>query len=173
VLFETNEKDQSGQIFKGYFIINRKDYAVVEYTLSVIDDLEKIPYQNLSFSSWKCRTTKWKKFIQFTKDAKSNKYYPSNVKLDNEVEIVVYKNPEKPIYYDFTMDFFVTNSPTKERVNSNFATDKDIFRMKFPYSKDFWANQNQLPLTNELELFLKSVFEKKDKTEEFEVIGNF
>jgi len=67
----------------------------------------------------------------------------------------------------------VTNSQTKEKVNSNFATDKDIFKAKFPYSKDFWNDQNQLPLTNELEVFLKSVFEKKDKTEEFEVIGNF
>lgn len=173
VLFETKEKDQSGQIWKGYFIINRKDYAVVEYTLSLIDDPEKIPYNKLAFSRGEYRTTKWEKFTQFTKDAISNKYYVSNLKLDNQVEILVYKKSEKPFYYDFNMDFFVTNRPTTAKVNSNFAIDKDIFKAKFPYSKDFWINQNQLPLTKELEMFLKSVFENKDKPKEFEVIGNF
>lgn len=173
ILFETNEKDQSGQIWKGYFIINRKDLAIVEYTLSLIDDPEKVPYKKLPFSRGEYRTTKWQKFAQFTKDAKSNKYYLSNIKLDNQVEIVVYNNSEKPFYYDFTMDFFVTNSPTNEKVISNFATDKDVFRARFPYSEDFWSNQNQLPLTKELELFLKSVIEKKNMTKEFQVIGNF
>lgn len=173
ILFETNEKDQSGQIWKGYFIINRKDLAIVEYTLSLIDDPEKVPYKKLPSSRGEYRTTKWQKFAQFTKDAKSNKYYLSNIKLDNQVEIVVYNNSEKPFYYDFTMDFFVTNSPTNEKVISNFATDKDVFRARFPYSEDFWSNQNQLPLTKELELFLKSVIEKKNMTKEFQVIGNF
>ncbi len=111
--------------------------------------------------------------VQFTKDVTSNKYYPSKLQLDNQVEIVVYNKSEKPFYYDFTMDFFVTNSPTNEKVNSNFATDKDIFKAKFQYSQDFWNNQNQLPLTKELELFLKSVFEKKENTKEFEIISNF
>jgi hypothetical protein len=173
VLFETNEKDQSGQIWKGYFIINRKDYAVVEFMISIIDDPEKMPYKKLPFFLGKYRSSKWEKFVQFTKDATSNKYYASNAKLYGQVEVFVDKKTEKPLYYDFSMDYFTTNSPTNAKVNSNFATDKDIFKAKFPYSKDFWENQNQLPLTKELELFLKSVAEKKDKTKEYEIIGNF
>jgi hypothetical protein len=171
IVFESNEKDQSGQIQRGYFIINRNDYAIVEYTLSLIDDPEKVPYKNLSRGKY--RTTKLNKFVQYTKDTKSNKYYKSKLKLDNQVDITVYKISEDPFYFDFTMDFFATNSPSNEKINSNFATDKDIFRAKFPYSQDFWNNQNQLPLTKELEEFLKSVNEKKDKTKEFEVISNF
>lgn len=173
LLFETNTKDQLGQIWKGYIIINRKDYAIVEYNLSIIDDPEKMPFSKLSYSKGKYRTIKWEKFVQFTKDATSNKYYPSNLKLDNQMEVIIYKKSENPICYDFDMDFFVTNHPTNEKIKPNFATDKDVFRAKFPYSEEFWDNQNQLPLTKELELFLKSVADKKDKTKEYEVIGNF
>lgn len=171
ILFESKEKDQSGQIPRGFFIINRKDYAIVEYTLSTIDDPEKVPYKN--HFRGKYRTTKLNTFVQYTKDTKSNKYYQSNLKLDNQVDIIVNKISENPFYFDFTMDFFVTNTPSNEKINSNFATNKDIFRAEFPYSKVFWESQNQLPLTTELELFLKSVSENKDKTKEFEVIGNF
>nr|WP_315157103.1 hypothetical protein [uncultured Flavobacterium sp.] len=171
ILFESNKKDKSGQIQKGYFIINRKDYAIVEYNLSTIDDPEKVPYKNLFRGKY--RTIKLNTFVQYTKDTKSNKYYQSNLKLDNQVEIIVYKISENPFYFDFTMDFFVTNSPSNEKINSNFATNKDIFKAKFPYSQDFWNNQNQLPLTKELEEFLKSVNEKKDKTKEYEIISNF
>ena len=171
ILFESNEKDKSGQIQRGYFIINRKDYAIVEYNLSTIDDPENVPYKNLFRGKY--RTIKLNTFVQYTKDTKSNKYYQSNLKLDNQVEIIVYKISENPFYFDFTMDFFVTNTPSNEKINSNFSTNKDVFKAKFPYSKDFWDNQNQLPLTKELEMFLKSVFEKKDKTKEYEIISNF
>jgi len=171
ILFESNEKDESGQIKRGYFIINRKDYAIVEYSISYIENPENVPYRNVSRGKY--RTTNLEKFVQFTKDSKSNKYYQSNIKIDNQVDIIVNKISENPFYFDFTMDFFVTNNPSNEKINSNFATSKDIFRAKFPYSKDFWNNQNQLPLTKELERFLKSVDEKKDKTKEFEIISNF
>ncbi|KDN55195.1 hypothetical protein [Flavobacterium seoulense] len=169
IAFRTNEKVKSGQIWTGYFIVNRKDYAVVEYSLTLIDDPEKIPYKKILLSKQEYRTTKWTKFTQFTKDEKSNRYYPSNIKIDNQVEILA----NKKIYYDFTMDFFATNSPTNEKINSNFLIHNDIFKAKFPYSKSFWSNQNQLPLTKELELFINSVADKKDKTKEFEIISNF
>jgi hypothetical protein len=171
IVFESNEKDQSGQIQKGYFIINRKDYAVVEYTQSFIDDPEKVPYKNLSRGKY--RTTKLDKFVQYTKDTKSNKYYQSNLKLDNQVDVIVYKISENPFNFDFSMDYFATNIPSNEKINANFSTSKDVFRAKFPYSQQFWNNQNQLPLTKELEEFLKSVNEKKDRTKEFEIISNF
>jgi hypothetical protein len=173
VLFEANEKNIVGQILKGYFIINRKDYAIVESAFSVIDDPEKIPYKNLPHSRGKFRTIKLNKLLQFKKDAASNKYYLSNTKFDTQMEIFINEISDNPFYYDFNTVLFTTNNPTNEKINSNFATDKDIFKAKFPYSKDFWNNQNQLPLTNELEMFLKSVNENKDKTKVYEVIGNF
>ncbi|MNG18882.1 hypothetical protein D3C84_1029860 [compost metagenome] len=71
------------------------------------------------------------------------------------------------------MYYFATNDPTNEIINSNFPVDKDIFKVKFPFSEKFWNNQNQLPLTNELEDFLKKVSENRDKKKEYEIIGNF
>lgn len=170
ILFETKEKDQAGQIWKGYFIINRNDYAIIEINIMSNNDLNELPYKKGLTASVKHRTIKWNKWIQFTKDKKSNKYYPSNLKMECRVEVMADK---RIFFYDNNIDYFVTNNPTNNKVNSNFSTDKDIFKAKFPYSKDFWDNQNQLPLTTTLELFLKSVAEKKDKTKEYEAIGNF
>jgi hypothetical protein len=167
------EKNNWGQIWKGYFIIHRSDYAVVEYSVTTVDNPETIPFGKLSLSSHQFRTTRYNCFVQYAKNATSNKYYTSNSKLEAQLEVLADKKIEKTFYYNLTMDFFVTNSLTSEKINSNFAVDKDIFKAKFPYSEAFWKNQNQLPLTKELETFLKNVSEKKDKTKEFEVIGNF
>jgi hypothetical protein len=76
-------------------------------------------------------------------------------------------------FYDYSTNFFVTNSFIADKADSNLSMDKDIFKVKFPYSEQFWASQNQLPLTNDLKDFLKRVSENKDKKKEFEVIGNF
>ncbi|MBA0884768.1 carboxypeptidase-like regulatory domain-containing protein [Flavobacterium undicola] len=170
ITFETKEKDHTGQIWSGYFIINRNDYAVVEYYIIPNNDLNKTPYQKGLISNVQFRTIKWNKCMKFSKDIATNKYYPINLKMECRVEIVTDK---KTFFYDNNIDYFVTNNPTNEKVNSNFSPDKDLFKAKFPYSKDFWKNQNQLPLTTELELFLKSIADKKDKTKEYEVIGNF
>jgi hypothetical protein len=146
---------------------------VVEYSVTTVDNPETIPFGKLSLSSHQFRTTRYNCFVQYAKNATSNKYYTSNSKLEAQLEVLADKKIEKTFYYNLTMDFFVTNSLTSEKINSNFAVDKDIFKAKFPYSEAFWKNQNQLPLTKELETFLKNVSEKKDKTKEFEVIGNF
>jgi hypothetical protein len=173
IIFEANEKDKLGQIEKGYFIIHRKDYAIIEFKVTFFDNPSTVPYKKLMLSSQQIRTTKYISFVQNAKDVASNKYYPSNVKLEAQVEVLADKKIEKTFYYNLIMDFFVTNSLTSEKINSNFAVDKDIFKAKFPYSDNFWKHQNQLPLTKELETFLKNVSEKKDKTKEFEIIGNF
>jgi hypothetical protein len=173
VLFETTEKDKFGQIWKGYMVIHKADYAIVEYDLKKFDNPEIIPFAKLLISGTRYRTTKYNRFVQFTKDNVSKKYYVSNSKLECQVEFFLNKKTDLPSYFNLTIDYFTTNSPTNKKIDANFPTDKDIFKAKFPYSQDFWNNQNQLPLTQELELFLKSVADKKDKTKEYEIIGNF
>jgi hypothetical protein len=173
ILFECKGKDSFGQIFKGYFIINRKDYAVVEHFISMYDNPEVGPYKKIFLSDAQYRTTKYERLVRYAKNNALNKYYLSSSKLNAQVEFLAGKRVEKTFYFNLKMDYFTTNAITNEKVESNFAVDKDVFKAKFPYSADFWNNQNQLPLTSELIEFLKRVSENKDKKKEFEIIGNF
>lgn len=173
ILFEAKEKNVQKQIQRGYFIININDFAIVEFFVSQYDNPEVLPFNKFTFTKSQFRTTKYERFFRQTKDSILNKYYVSISKLNAQVEVLVDGKSNNAFNFNVTMDYFNTKKITNERVNSNFAVDKDIFKAKFPYSADFWNNQNQLPLTNELKDFLKRVSENKDKKKQFEIIGNF
>jgi CarboxypepD_reg-like domain len=172
ISFQAKEKDGWGQTWNGYFIVNRKDYAVVEYFISAYDNPEVVPYKK-TFLGTRYRTAKYQRLIKVNKDKNTGKYYLNQSRLDAQVEGFADKRIGKAILYNLTMDYFTTAAPTNEPVNANFSVDKDIFKAKFDYSADFWDNQNQLPLTQELKNFLKRVAANKDKKKEYEVIGNF
>lgn len=173
ILFEAKEKNSWGQILKGYFIINKNDYTIVEHYISLYDDPDQIPYVKFTLSSTRYRNTKYERFVSYGKNEVLNKYYLKSSKLNTQLEVLRNKEDKKAVYIDFTMDYFITNAISYDKVESNFAVDKDIFKAKFPYSAEFWNNQNQLPLTTELKVFLKKVSQNKDKKKEFEIIGNF
>ncbi len=172
--FEVKEKSSWGQTTKGYYIINLKDYAIVESFISFLDAPNEIPYsQKMQLVGIHYKTTKIEKYCKFTKSNISGKYYRSYTRFIAELDMPSQKRNENARYYNLVMDYFTTTAPTNEPVNANFSVDKDIFKAKFDYSADFWDNQNQLPLTQELKNFLKRVAANKDKKKEFEVIGNF
>lgn len=173
ISFETKEKTDRGQTLKGYYIINRIDYAIVEYFISMYDNPEVVPIQKIMLSGMQYRTKKYDRFVQYVKNVSLNKYYLSNSKLDSEVEVLAGNKIDKTFLFKLSMDYFTTNSVFNEKIHSNFSVDKDIFKAKFPYSADYWDNQNQLPLTLELKSFLTTVMENKDKKKEYEIIGNF
>lgn len=173
ILFEAKEKNVEGQISTGYFIINRNDYAVVEFFITMRDNPEVVPYKKFTLSSVQYRTTKYEKLMKFSKNKTLKKYYLQLSKLTAKVEVIPATKGENAFSFKLNMDYFTTNGITNEKVEPNFATDKDVFKAKFPYSAEFWNNQNQLPLTTELKDFLKRVSINKDKKKEFEIIGNF
>lgn len=173
ILFEAKEKNVDGQISKGYFVINRNDYAILEFFIAMRDNPEAVPYKKFTFSSVQYRTTKYERLLRFSKNSTFNKYYLQMSKLIANVEVIPATKTENAFNFNLNMDYFTTNRIATEKVEPNFATDKDVFKAKFPYSAEFWNNQNQLPLTNELKDFLKRVSENKDKKKEFEIIGNF
>lgn len=168
--FESKKKNAEGVGVKGYLVINKNDLAIVELKMSSDIDTTLLPYSKVMLSKLKYRTTEWNRHIKFMKDLASSKYYLVSSKLDVKVEGVTDK---KSFFFDNSIDFFVTSAPRDEKIIPNFSTVKDLFKAKFIYSADFWKNQNQLPLTKELDTFLKLVADKKDKTKEYEVTGNF
>jgi len=146
ILFEAEGKNVQGQISSGYFIINRKDYAVVEFFLASYDNPEVVPYQKFKLSSTQYRTTKYERLIRYAKSSVLNKYYLNLSRLDAQVEVLADKKSEKTFYFNLTMDYFITNSITNEKVESNFAVDKDVFKAKFPYSAGFFEQSKSIAL---------------------------
>lgn len=173
ILFNSKNKNIDGQKLYGYLIANKKDYAITQYFVSFYDEPDNGSYKKTFFARHKYRTTKYQKTINFSKNTITGKYYLNNEKLVAQLEILADKKIAKTFYYDLVIDYFVTKSFTNETVNSNFATDIDIFKAKFTYSEDFWKTQNQLPLTSEIQLFINKATQNKENKKDFEVIGNF
>lgn len=170
ISFIKKEMNAMAQKTSGYFIINKSDYAILETYFDFYDNIDGIPFQEESNVEY--RTTSFKRVSNYKKSSSTNKYYLSNANSDIRIEVGGKRIKEK-VFYDYTTNFFVANPFIFDKANSNLSMDKDIFKVKFPYSESFWASQNQLPLTSELKDFLKRVAENKDKKKEFEIIGNF
>ncbi|MDQ6472637.1 hypothetical protein RB619_18515 [Flavobacterium sp. LHD-80] len=170
ISFIQKETNSLGQKTSGYFIINKADYAIVETYFDFYDDGANVPFKKNGKVNY--RTVRFQRTTNYKKSDVTKRYYLNNANSIVRVEAVDNKEIEKR-FYDYTANFFVTNSFIASKADSNLSMDKDIFRVKFPYSESFWASQNQLPLTTDLKDFLNRVSENKDKKEEFEVIGNF
>lgn len=170
ISFVKKEANAIGQKNSGYFIINKSDYAIVETYFDFYDDPDTVPFQKDGKVEY--RTIRFKRTSNYKKNNNVNKYYLSNAKADVRVEILE-NDVVKKTYYDYSTLFFVTNSFIGEKAKSNLSMDKDIFKVKYPYSEQFWKYQNQLPLTSDLSSFLKRVSENKDKKKEFDIVGNF
>lgn len=167
--FISKTKRSDGQLTIGFFIVKKEDYALTHFSFNCYDDVDAIAYQQ-NKNGHKFRTTKLNVSASYNKNNVVGKYFLSNANFDFKVEILADKEIEKNNYYDTSINYFITKNFTNEKVNSNFQVNKDIFKAKFPYSEDFWKNQNQLPLTSELNVFIAKVNKDKENKKEFEVI---
>ena len=118
-----------GQKTSGYFIINKEDYAIVETHFDLYDDGEKVPFQKKGNVEY--RTTIFKTTSNYRKNSSTNKYYLNNAKSDVRVELLGNEKVPKA-FYDYSTNFFVTNSFIAEKAKSNLSMDKDIFKVKYP-----------------------------------------
>jgi hypothetical protein len=173
IIIRSKNKNTNEQKLNGYLIVNKKDYAIIQYFISFFDDPSNGSYAETFMGNHKFRTIKYEKTINLSKNTTTGKYYLNNAKLDVQVEILADKKIEKTFFYNLAMDYFVTKSITNEIVDSNFSGDKEVFKAKFTYSDDFWKTQNQLPLTSELQNFIDQATKNKENKKEFEIIGNF
>jgi hypothetical protein len=172
VKIEYSKSDANANILSrnGYYLINKEDKSIKEVGYKLQGDLSQIPYQSKLGVKW--RTIEIKLVVNYIKSVKNNKYYVSNAKLRTVTEVINEKKGVNDTYeciYDLvTVDGFI-----EEIVKPNFSVTKDLFKANFSYSEDFWKTQNQLPLTDELKLFLTRVNETKAVKSDFKIQSNF
>lgn len=105
----------------------------------------------------------------FTKSKSQDKYFITLAKILFEIEIRGVKGDFTDVYKSeyilYTMD---NNDEFSFKPNAN--PKKDIFKLKYDHDPDFWDNQNTLPLTNEMNAFIKNY---GTKNKEFRIRKNF
>ncbi|PKH51607.1 hypothetical protein CXF68_13350 [Tenacibaculum sp. Bg11-29] len=144
---------------KGYYILNSNDYS-----------LSKVMWSNNNKSKFtvkrhiKYRDLKNSLFITFIKKEITNKYRIDNAKLKYSVECF-YKGRENPINYDITY-IYKTATENHKKINkkNKISNRKDIFKIKHPFNKNYWNNNEQLKLTSEMVEFLKTLETTNSKT---------
>lgn len=147
----------------GYYIINLENKAILEFYLSHKPSLDFIEKKDIKY-----RVTLFEKNIIFNKDSDSGKYVIKNGKLKSTVEVT---NKEETFQTFFESEDILKSYEhfSAMKVKKNVNENKDVFKLDFPYNKDFWNVQNQLLLTDEMLAFIESVGKMN---EEFDVKSN-
>ncbi|WP_394975022.1 carboxypeptidase-like regulatory domain-containing protein [uncultured Croceitalea sp.] len=147
----------------GYYIIDLKDKAILEYYQLSMPQLDFKQKKDIKY-----RVTRFEKNVLFDKDLESGKYVMKNAKIKTLVEL---KDNEETFRTFFESEDILKSyghfGSFKIRKNANET--KEVFRLKFPYNKAFWASQNSLLLTDEMNAFITKV-SKSDN--EFDVRSN-
>lgn len=152
------------QVTKGHYIINTNTYAIVECHLSVTT--KNIPYSKDKWLHY--RTNKHIVKVIFDFDKTEKKYYIKNAILTQEVECTNEEKSFKEVYESrFVMDTYDNFGDFK--VKKNISAVKDIFKIKYKYDSNYWEEQNQLLLTNEMVAFIKRM---GTKNKEYKIRSN-
>lgn len=149
----------------GYCIIDTLDYVIKEFN-EEIEFKESNPYKKSGAIKFRSLNLNIK--IKLTK-ASNGKYFINNASSNEEIEIIT-EEKIKTIY-NVSYQLFTEKSFIADEVKSNCSENKDVFKINFDYSEDFWKNQNQLPLTSELKDFLSKLDD--NKRSEFKITSNF
>ena len=152
----------------GYYIINNKNKAIKEYYSKTNPAFtEKIVFEKKQGFKW--RTINTELSIIYDKDKKNDNYFISNGNLKQVVELFNRKN--KKTLYEIEYNLIVTEPFLNIMTfDSNISNKKELFKLKIKYDENFWLNQNQLPLTNELNEFIENIRTYK---KDFKIISNF
>jgi hypothetical protein len=162
IKFTYNGENKKADI-SGYYIIDLKDKAILEYY-----QLSKLQQDFTQKKDIKYRATRFEKNVLFDKDLESGKYLMKNAKIKTLVEI---KDNEETFHTFFESEDILKSYGHfgKFKVRKNTNENKEIFRLKFPYNEAFWATQNSLLLTDEMNAFITKI-SKSDN--EFDVRSN-
>jgi len=143
---------------EGSYIINSKNNAIEYFEINKI--LKKYNYQTTE--QIKYRTDNLRTKIYLSKDELRNKYFINYAKFNTRIEVTDFKNSFTS-YYD--LEFILTTSENFKEMNvkSNIRESEDIFKLHYRYNKEFWNQENQLLLTNEMNDFITKIKNEENK----------
>ena len=150
---------------EGYFVINTEDYSITERFHKINEEIiDKIPFTKKLWTKY--RTSYYSLKEKCEKNIKGKNFIAS-VSLQQQVE--VYNKSDKN-NYDIEYQIIIT-LPFSDisTFKANVSSKKELFKLNFPYNKNFWEKQNQLPLTEEIQFFLDKAHNQK----EYRIISNF
>lgn len=148
---------------QGYYIINLEDKAILEFYLKIEPNSDFIQKKDIKY-----KLNFYEKNVIFKKDTKSGKYVIKNGKIRSIVEV---KNNEETFQTFFDSEDILKSYGhfLDMKIKKNVNENKDVFKLDFPYNKDFWHAQNQLLLTDEMLEFIETVGKMN---EEFDINSN-
>jgi len=147
----------------GYYIVNSDDNAFDEYYL-LNEEKNKVYKEK---GAIKYRTYFYELSVKFKKDEKNTKYFLDIAKLTAKVEVI--DEEKKSIFYNAEYQW-ITKNPSDLRVDNNISLSKDLFKLNKDYVPEFWQNQNELLLTEEMTKFINGL-ENNDENE-YKIISN-
>ncbi|MBU2995003.1 carboxypeptidase-like regulatory domain-containing protein [Cellulophaga baltica] len=136
----------------GYYIVNLEDMAFEYFNLKSNPLNPKFTINK----KFKYRTTYYEIETVFKKDKENDKYFIELAKFNTNVESSL-KDESKLNIYNATFLLSSSNNFEDLEVKSNIKEDRDIFKLNYKYDEDFWNEQNQLLLTNEMLEFIEKM----------------
>ena len=156
LIFKANKAHPNPHV-GGHYIIHKD--AIEEY--HTVENLSNVDYEERY--GVRSRTTYVEIKVNFKKQESGNKYYLDKAKINATAELLD-GDQEKPTIYEAEF-IWITLNNTDAKIKKNASVKKDVFKLDYPYNEDFWKKQNILPLTKEMEIFIKkssdSEIEKK------------
>ncbi|UJH68197.1 carboxypeptidase-like regulatory domain-containing protein [Allomuricauda sp. SCSIO 65647] len=146
---------------EGYYIIDSEDKAIQEFYL-----IEKRP-TDIFDENWgvKYRTILFELNVHFEKDFGDKLYYVDKAKINARVELYDKENlSSAPIIYDASYLWVGLNLVDND-INKNVSSNKDLFKLDFPYNEAFWRNQKTLLLTDEMNVFVNELNSSKEESQ--------
>lgn len=133
----------------GHYIINALDNAILSFTVTHNIKIPKTVLQQPEYH----RTVLLKSATYFKKDRVYDRYFMNYAKQVSKVRSKR-KGQKEPTEFQIEIILHTTNPFADFDVKSNVNEQKDLFKLKAVYNKDFWESQNQLLLTKEMEKFI-------------------
>lgn len=167
VNFQKNDELLENASLEGYYIVNNSDFSFkqVKYK-TVYNNIDLIPYKNKSNVKW--RTIGNELYVDYKKEYSTNKYYVNNAVLKTTVEVI--NNGYKSIY-EVSYQIVNVKINQNQRIKGNVSSKQDMFKINFRYNREFWKNQNQLILDDELTKFIDNL--KNLNRKQYKIYTNF